>query len=127
MFLCVSKNSNFLWKIVQDVNKKVPGLELKRSGNGGGAFQPFHKEERGAKTSESLSKAPSSTSVAAASSSSAEPAAEKSLNEGHRKQRRCWSQDLHKRFLHALQQLGGADSEYLYIVCSDCYVFEMLL
>ncbi|KHN37827.1 Two-component response regulator ARR18 [Glycine soja] len=94
----------------EDVNKKVPGLELKRSGNGGGAFQPFHKEERGAKTSESLSKAPSSTSVAAASSSAAEPAAEKSLNEGQRKQRRCWSQDLHKRFLHALQQLGGADT-----------------
>ncbi|CAM8884254.1 unnamed protein product [Rhodiola kirilowii] len=25
-----------------------------------------------------------------------------------RKQRRCWSQDLHRRFLHSLQQLGGA-------------------
>ncbi|GAU23524.1 hypothetical protein TSUD_40030, partial [Trifolium subterraneum] len=30
--------------------------------------------------------------------------------EEKRKQRRCWSQDLHKRFLQALQQLGGADS-----------------
>ncbi|XP_010556381.1 PREDICTED: myb family transcription factor EFM-like [Tarenaya hassleriana] len=27
---------------------------------------------------------------------------------GKRKQRRCWSQDLHRRFLNALQQLGGA-------------------
>lgn len=25
-----------------------------------------------------------------------------------RKQRRCWSQELHRRFLHSLQQLGGA-------------------
>ncbi|KAF5202934.1 Myb-like transcription factor family protein [Thalictrum thalictroides] len=25
-----------------------------------------------------------------------------------RKQRRCWSADLHRRFLHALQQLGGS-------------------
>lgn len=25
-----------------------------------------------------------------------------------RKQRRCWSQDLHRRFLNSLKQLGGA-------------------
>lgn len=120
-------NSIFPWKIVQDVSKIVCGVELKRSGSGGGAFQPLHKEEKSSKPSESLSKTPSSTPVVATSSSAVEPAEEKSLNEGQRKLRRCWSQDLHKRFLHALQQLGGADSEYLYIVCSDCYVFEMLL
>ncbi|CAG7901812.1 unnamed protein product [Brassica rapa] len=26
----------------------------------------------------------------------------------HRKQRRCWSSELHRRFLHALQKLGGS-------------------
>ncbi|KAG4908159.1 hypothetical protein AAZX31_20G173500 [Glycine max] len=94
----------------EDVSKIVCGVELKRSGSGGGAFQPLHKEEKSSKPSESLSKTPSSTPVVATSSSAVEPAEEKSLNEGQRKLRRCWSQDLHKRFLHALQQLGGADS-----------------
>ncbi|CAJ1976688.1 unnamed protein product [Sphenostylis stenocarpa] len=94
----------------EDVTRKVSGMELKRSGSGGGAFQPFHKEERPAKATESLSKAPCSTRVAATSSSAGEVTPEKNLNDGQRKQRRCWSQDLHKRFLHALQQLGGADS-----------------
>ncbi|RDX73093.1 Transcription factor HHO3 [Mucuna pruriens] len=93
--------------VEEDVTRKVPGKELKRSGNGGGAFQPFHKEERAGKASEPLSKAPSSTWIAGPT---AELAAEKFLNDGQRKQRRCWSQDLHKRFLNALQQLGGADS-----------------
>nr|KYP53013.1 Two-component response regulator ARR2 [Cajanus cajan] len=86
----------------EDVTRKVPGIELKKSGSVGGAFQPFHKEERAAKTSESLSKA---TSPPAAAESS-----KREEKEGQRKQRRCWSQDLHKRFVHALQQLGGADS-----------------
>ncbi|XP_047164080.1 transcription factor HHO3-like isoform X1 [Vigna umbellata] len=94
----------------EDATKKVPGMELKRSGSGGGAFQPFHREERATKETETLYKAPSSTRVPAASSSAGELTPEKNQNEGQRKQRRCWSQDLHKRFLHALQQLGGADS-----------------
>jgi len=117
----------FSWQIVQDAARKVPGMELKRSGSGGGAFQPFHKEERAAKATESLCKTPSSTRVAAASSSAGEPTPEKNLNEGQRKQRRCWSQDLHKRFLHALQQLGGADCEYLNHFCLFCHVFGMSL
>ena len=95
-------------------------VEVKRSGSGG-AFHPFHKEERGGKTSESLSKAPSSSAPVAATSSTAVAAArsdnaggsKREEKEGQRKQRRCWSQELHKRFLHALQQLGGADCEYL--------------
>ncbi|TKY51673.1 Two-component response regulator ARR18 [Spatholobus suberectus] len=89
----------------EDVTRKVPGMELKRSGSGGGAFQPFHKEERAGKTSESLSKAPSSVATGMNAESS-----KREEKEGQRKQRRCWSQDLHKRFLHALRQLGGADS-----------------
>lgn len=93
-------------------------IEVKRSGSGG-AFQPFHKEEKkGGKTSESLSKGPSSTAVAAASSTAVTVTRDNSGSskredkDGQRKQRRCWSQELHKRFLQALQQLGGPDSEY---------------
>ena len=101
----------------------MPVLELKRNGSGGGAFHPFHKEDRvNNKTSELLSKGqPSSTGVAAVSSNAATVTSNNVENikrdekEEKRKQRRCWSQELHKRFLKALQQLGGADCEYLNI------------
>lgn len=102
----------------EDVTKKaVPVLELKRNGSGGGAFHPFHKEDRvNNTTSELLSKGqPSSTGVAAASSNAATVTSnivensKRDEKEEKRKQRRCWSQELHKRFLKALQQLGGAD------------------
>lgn len=32
-------------------------------------------------------------------------------SQSRRKVRRYWSEDLHKRFLHALEQLGGCDGE----------------
>lgn len=32
---------------------------------------------------------------------------------GQRKHRRCWSQELHRRFLNALKQLGGPHGEFL--------------
>lgn len=32
---------------------------------------------------------------------------------GQRKQRRCWSQELHRRFLNALKQLGGPYGAFL--------------
>ncbi|CAI8604069.1 unnamed protein product [Vicia faba] len=102
----------------EDATRKVSVLELKRNGSAGGAFHPFQKDERVNKTCEFLSKGqPSLSGVAAVSSNAA--ATVTSNNAGNnkredkeekRKQRRCWSQELHKRFLHALQQLGGADS-----------------
>ncbi|KAK2403993.1 myb transcription factor family protein [Trifolium repens] len=108
----------------EDVTRKVvlpPVLELKRNGSGGGgAFHPFQKDERvnNNKTCELLSKGqPSSIGVAAASSNAATVTTSNNAGnckrdekEEKRKQRRCWSQELHKRFLQALQQLGGADS-----------------
>lgn len=69
--------------------------EVKRNGSGG-AFQPFKKEKSGA---------------AAAASSTAETGRSKKEDkesESQRKQRRCWSPELHRRFLQALQQLGGS-------------------
>ncbi|KAK7279562.1 hypothetical protein RJT34_24615 [Clitoria ternatea] len=101
----------------EDVTRNVPVMDLKRSGSGGGAFQPFHKEDNASRANESLSLAPSSkvpaTSVPMTGTGEENAGSgkrEEKEKEGQRKQRRCWSQDLHKRFLHALQQLGGADS-----------------
>lgn len=93
----------------EDVSRKVPVVELKRSGTSSGAFQPFHKEERVGKTSESLSKETPSPSVALVTSNNVGSSGREE-KEGQRKQRRCWSQELHKRFLQSLQQLGGADT-----------------
>lgn len=105
--------------LCQDVPRKANVVEVKRSG---GAFQPFHREESVAvvgKANNNESKSPTSPTTVPATSStgpvrdnvgSSKREQEKA---GQRKQRRCWSQELHKRFLHALQQLGGADCEYL--------------
>ncbi|XP_019459175.1 PREDICTED: myb family transcription factor EFM-like [Lupinus angustifolius] len=99
----------------EDVPRKASVVEVKR--NGGGAFQPFHREEstNGKANDASNDKAPSSPQVPATSSTGpvTKDHVDGSSNKeekGLRKQRRSWSQELHKRFLHALHQLGGADS-----------------
>lgn len=81
---------------------------------GGGAFHPFQKEDRVAPPP-----------VAAEASSTAERVGmsggedKDKDKEGHsrsqRKARRCWSPELHRRFLHALQQLGGSHGELVSI------------
>ncbi|XP_022726893.1 transcription factor HHO2-like [Durio zibethinus] len=79
----------------------------------GGAFKPFHRE----KSVQSLGKAnASATSTSTTESGSRGEEAnngnsiKKEEKEGQtqRKQRLCWSPELHRRFLHALQQLGGS-------------------
>ncbi|KFK44548.1 hypothetical protein AALP_AA1G271100 [Arabis alpina] len=78
-------------------------LELKRKG---GAFQPFHKEKYvAAKADSQPLKAISPTTTW---SSTAESDGGKQQKQSHRKQRRCWSSELHRRFLHALHHLGGS-------------------
>ncbi|XP_027360963.1 transcription factor HHO3-like [Abrus precatorius] len=100
----------------EDVPRKTNVVEVKRNG---GAFQPFQREESGVGKGNASAngKAPSSPPVAATSSTGpvrVENGGGSSKGEekgqAQRKQRRCWSQELHKRFLHALQMLGGADS-----------------
>jgi hypothetical protein len=97
---------------VQEVPRKTNVLEVKRSG---GAFHPFHREEIAAeKGNASEACKESTTSLQVPATSSTEPVfgtSSKREDKGQRKQRRCWSQELHKRFLHALQQLGGSDCE----------------
>ncbi|XP_024988244.1 transcription factor HHO3-like [Cynara cardunculus var. scolymus] len=98
--------------------KRVPVVEVKR--NGCGAFHPFKKEKNPeaapAAGTAKLSTTPATDPTAAASSTaetgsgSGGCGGSKSEDKGqsNRKARRCWSPELHRRFLHALQQLGGA-------------------
>lgn len=103
--------------------RKTTVVEVKR--NNGGAFQPFQREKSVGKTEQSAGKVNSSVPVAAASSTTetvtksggggGSGSSKKDEKEGQtqRKQRRCWSPELHRRFLHALQQLGGSHGMYM--------------
>ncbi|KAI3986859.1 hypothetical protein MKX01_014560 [Papaver californicum] len=112
-------------------------IELKKCG-GGGAFQPFQSETKinsisttpttTAATSIDMSNnTPSSVAAAAAATTSSTADnnnnnsnsnngnkrkrggdEDEKENDLRRKTRRCWSPELHKRFLEALQQLGGS-------------------
>ncbi|KAL8227651.1 hypothetical protein R6Q57_015235 [Mikania cordata] len=83
--------------------KRVPVVEVTR--NGCGAFHPFKKEKR-------TDGAPAIVPAAAASSTgetgSGGGGKDEDKGQSNRKTRRCWSPELHRRFLQALQQLGGA-------------------
>lgn len=92
--------------------------------NSGGAFKPFRGEIKkgGGAASNSLTKslrtvppvaADTCTTTAARSSGSGRGGegsrrVEKDGDVLQRKTRRCWSPELHRRFLQALEQLGGA-------------------
>ncbi|XP_028795386.1 transcription factor HHO3-like [Neltuma alba] len=101
----------------EDLPRKATVVEVKRNG---GAFQPFQREDNVAKTNNnetSAGKSASPAPVAAMSSTAGavtngggNKRSEEKDGQGQRKQRRCWSPELHKRFLQALQQLGGPDS-----------------
>ncbi|KAL3336702.1 hypothetical protein AABB24_029389 [Solanum stoloniferum] len=86
--------------------KKVSVVEVKKNGSGG-AFHPFKKEKNAVAAVEIT---PTGVVSAATCSSTVENdgGSKKEDKDGQRKQRRCWSPELHRRFLHALQQLGGS-------------------
>lgn len=99
---------------MQELPRKASVVEVKRNG---GAFHPFQKEKSIGKTNGAVAKSPAS---APATSSTADTVSggsgggnSKEDKEGQRKQRRNWSPELHRRFLHALQQLGGSHSMLL--------------
>lgn len=106
------------------------GLNSKQRINGGGAFLPFASKDRGSSPSGEV------YPELALSSSHKEEAEEKrsspevkrenagkcgsggisdqretSGSQTHRKARRCWSPDLHRRFVNALHMLGGSQGE----------------
>lgn len=116
--------------VLQDVPRKATVMEVKRNG-GSGAFQPFHREKSVGKSNASVGKAPSSLApepvpavAVATTSSSAETTTvgnggsggsgsrEEKEAQAQRKQRRNWSPELHRRFLSALQQLGGSQGVF---------------
>lgn len=115
------------------VAKKAKVVEVKQN-NSCGAFQPFQKEKKRVFTEETdlqpavkaarLTPAPatttSSTTETGGGNRDSVKAGEDQIHQQnqsqpqtHRKQRRCWSPELHRRFLHALQQLGGSHGKRL--------------
>lgn len=98
------------------------------SRNAGGAFQPFEKEKRAELPASSTTAAASSAVVGDSgdkASIDTEKHSDKEINKdakdrgkdkdkegqsqpSNRKPRRCWAPELHRRFLQALQQLGGS-------------------
>ncbi|KAI7738816.1 hypothetical protein M8C21_006263 [Ambrosia artemisiifolia] len=99
--------------------KRVPVVEVTR--NGCGAFHPFKKEKSSDRAPAAgdvkISTAPVVEATAAASSTAETGSGSggggggskgEDKGQSNRKARRCWSPELHRRFLHALQQLGGA-------------------
>ncbi|XP_017699954.2 transcription factor NIGT1-like isoform X2 [Phoenix dactylifera] len=73
----------------------------------GGAFRPFDREKHVPAPVPSAAAPASSTTVGGGSSGEKEKDKE-GQSQPHRKARRCWSPDLHRQFIHALQQLGGS-------------------
>ncbi|GLT91762.1 hypothetical protein SLE2022_096350 [Rubroshorea leprosula] len=98
-----------------DAPKNGGVVEVRRNG---GAFQPFHREKNGDKSVPSVTKPTASVPPTATSSTTENGTKESNGNikkeekeaQASRKQRRCWSPELHRRFLHALQQLGGSNA-----------------
>nr|AVL95367.1 transcription factor MYB10 [Diospyros kaki] len=98
-----------LWNQTPDPPiKEDSPIKVSVTTNSGGAFHPFKKEKSvGAKPATTASP-PSSTPAAAASTTAGGSKKDEKEGQSQRKARRCWSPELHRRFLHALQQLGGS-------------------
>ncbi|GAB4840259.1 transcription factor [Ancistrocladus abbreviatus] len=94
--------------------RKVAVVEVKKNG---GAFHPF-KKEKSAGNNQPTSAAPAAAPAAstcstadttkAAAPSGGNSKKDEKASQSQRKARRCWSPELHRRFLNALQQLGGS-------------------
>lgn len=106
--------------VTEEVFKKTTSsvVEVKKNGGGGG-FQPFQKEKTLLKTEAAAfagkkvgsfpvpETTTSSTAETASKGSGGTSKREDKESQSQRKQRRCWSSELHRRFVHALQSLGG--------------------
>ncbi|KAJ8490853.1 hypothetical protein OPV22_012574 [Ensete ventricosum] len=114
-----------LWNQEPDTDLKVEppkkpiAVSLKKIG---GAFQPFDREKHVAPPAV-VAVAPPASSTAGGgdgkggvggcadvdgSRSGGRDKEKEGQSQPHRKARRCWSPELHRRFLQALQQLGGS-------------------
>ncbi|KAK1389947.1 Transcription factor HHO3 [Heracleum sosnowskyi] len=88
-----------------DSPRKVTVVEVNKNGNGG-AFHPFKREEKRVVVEAPPPDGAASSTAETGGSSGGCKGEDK--EDSHRKARRCWSPELHRRFLQALQQLGGA-------------------
>lgn len=81
---------------------------IKENDNGAGSHQPPCYEMSNEKNDYIISLATTS-SGSGRQKTEAERGGSggRSSRRGQRKQRRCWSHELHRRFLNALKQLGG--------------------
>lgn len=120
----------FIFKKIQELPKKASVTEVKSNG---GAFQPFQREKNVGKPNGSSSSA-CTTPVASAPATSSNAAGGSNKREedkdgqNQRKQRRNWSPELHKRFLSALQQLGGSHGTFLSIsIFHNIYIYIFTL
>ncbi|XP_042431228.1 transcription factor NIGT1-like isoform X3 [Zingiber officinale] len=76
-------------------------------GANGGAFHPFVRENKvAAAASSNASKG--DVCGGGGDGGSDDKKEGQPQSQSHKKTRRCWSPELHRRFLHALEQLGGA-------------------
>ncbi|KAG9449563.1 hypothetical protein H6P81_009528 [Aristolochia fimbriata] len=91
-----------LWTQDNDPPPKEESRSLVEPRKAGGAFQPFTREDK-----RPAAPAPGPTAAASSTADTGSGREEKEGQSAHRKARRCWSPELHRRFLHALQQLGG--------------------
>ncbi|XP_058091401.1 transcription factor HHO3 [Magnolia sinica] len=85
----------------EDPPPKPSIVETKKSG---GAFHPFEKE----KPTMAMTPMSDHSASSTAEKCSSGRGGEEKEGQSNRKARRCWSPELHRRFLHALQQLGGS-------------------
>lgn len=99
-----------LWNQSPDLQENSPKIK-----ENGGAFHPF-KETKPVKPVPTRTETVTTTITppvpTASTSSTADDNSQKRKEEkdaqSNRKARRCWSPELHRRFLQALQQLGGS-------------------
>lgn len=92
---------------LQEPPKKPMAVSLKKTG---GAFQPFEREKHATTPPATTAAASNFTTSRGGGDSSRGGEMEKKEEQSpvHRKARRCWSPELHRLFLHALERLGGS-------------------
>ncbi|KAL7132536.1 hypothetical protein ABFS83_12G080700 [Erythranthe nasuta] len=91
----------------QDSPRKSDVVEVKKNG----AFHPFKKAKSGGGGGPITGAAQPASTSSTAETGGGGGGGKKEEKEGqsqNRKARRCWSPELHRRFLQAIQQLGGA-------------------
>ncbi|CAH8360972.1 unnamed protein product [Eruca vesicaria subsp. sativa] len=80
---------------------------IKENDNGAGSHQPLCYDTSNEKNDYIISLATTSGGSGREKTEAEKGGSGSSSGRGQRKQRRCWSHELHRRFLNALKQLGG--------------------